>query len=185
MAKPSMATQARPAVLVVDASRAGDGILRVHEQIPAAPGAMTIAYPKWIPGEHGPTGPLSDLAALRISADGAALDWRRDPFDLYAFHVNVPAAAQSLDVDFDVLMNAPDDVTSTHSLAVLNWNRALLYQDGIDSHQYFVKPAIVLPPGWDFATALRGTLASGNRIDFARRFAARHGALRQEMGPMA
>ncbi|MGA8474250.1 MAG: hypothetical protein WB681_04200 [Candidatus Cybelea sp.] len=167
IAKPSMATQQRPAMLVVDASRAADGILRVREQIPAAPGAMTIAYPKWIPGEHGPTGPLSDLAALRISANGAALDWRRDPFDLYAFHVNVPAGGQSLDVDFDVLMNAPDDVTSTHSLAVLNWNRALLYQDGVDSHQYFVKPAIVLPAGWDFATALRGAAPNGNRIDFA------------------
>jgi predicted metalloprotease with PDZ domain len=167
MAKPSMATQQRPAMLVVDASRAADGILRVHEQIPGVPGAMTIAYPKWIPGEHGPTGPLSDLAALRISANGAALDWHRDPFDLYAFHVNVPAGTQSLDVDFDVLMNAPDDVTSTHSLAVLNWNRALLYQDGVDSHQYFVKPAIVLPPGWDFATALRGALPNGDRTDFA------------------
>ena len=167
MAKPSMATQQRPAMLVVDASRAADGILRVHERIPGVPGAMTIAYPKWIPGEHGPTGPLSDLAALRISANGAALDWHRDPFDLYAFHVNVPAGTQSLDVDFDVLMNAPDDVTSTHSLAVLNWNRALLYQDGVDSHQYFVKPAIVLPPGWDFATALRGALPNGDRTDFA------------------
>lgn len=154
-------------MLVVDASRAADGILRVHERIPGVPGAMTIAYPKWIPGEHGPTGPLSDLAALRISANGAALDWHRDPFDLYAFHVNVPAGTQSLDVDFDVLMNAPDDVTSTHSLAVLNWNRALLYQDGVDSHQYFVKPAIVLPPGWDFATALRGALPNGDRTDFA------------------
>ncbi len=87
--------------------------------------------------------------------------------DLYAFHVNVPAGAQGIDVDFDVLMNAPGDVMSTHAVAILNWNRALLYQAGVDSHQYYVKPTIVLPPGWDFATALREPTRDGNRIDFA------------------
>ena len=111
------------------------------------PDRFTIVYPKWIPGEHGPTGPLNDLAALRVSAGGTPLDWRRDPLDLYAFHVDVPAGARAIDVDFDVLMNAPGDVMSTHSVAIVNWNRALLYQDGVDSHQYFVKPSIVLPAG--------------------------------------
>ena len=141
--------------------------MRVHERVPADGRALTLVYPKWIPGEHGPTGPLNDLAALSISANGTALDWRRDPVDLYAFHVNLPAGADAVDVDFDVLMNAPGDVMSTHSLAVLNWNRALLYQDGVGSHRYFVKAAIVLPSGWDFACALRDPARSGNRIDFA------------------
>jgi len=100
-------------------------------------------------------------------ADGAPLDWRRDPNDLYAFHVDVPAGTQAIDAQFDVLMNASGDVMSSHSLAIVNWNRALLYQDGIDSHRYFVKPSIVLPSGWDFATALRGATQSGNRVDFA------------------
>ena len=167
VAKPSLATQQDPATLVLDASRAADGILEVSERIPASAGSFTIVYPKWIPGEHGPTGPLNDLAALRISAGGALLDWHRDPNDLYAFHVDVPAGAGSIEADFYVLMNAPGDVMSSHSLAIVNWNRALLYQEGIDSHQYFVKPSIVLPPGWDFATALRGATQSGNRVDFA------------------
>ncbi|MFZ0681397.1 MAG: hypothetical protein WAM84_00795, partial [Candidatus Cybelea sp.] len=166
-AKPSLATQQDPATLVLDASRAADGIMEVRERIPATAGSFTIVYPKWIPGEHGPTGPLNDLAALRISADGEPLDWRRDPNDLYAFHVDVPAGTQALDAEFDVLMNASGDVMSSHSLAIVNWNRALLYQDGIDSHRYFVKPGILLPPGWDFATALRGATQSGNRVDFA------------------
>ncbi len=165
--KPSLATEQRPVTLLLDASRAADGIMRAHERIPAAPGAFTVVYPKWIPGEHGPTGPLNDLAALRISANGAALDWRRDSVDLYAFHVTVPQGVQAVEVEFDVLMNAPRDVMSTHSLALVNWNRALLYQDGVDSHHYFVKPSIVLPPGWDFATALREPVRSGERVDFA------------------
>jgi predicted metalloprotease with PDZ domain len=161
------ATQTQPATLLLDASRAGDGIMQVRERIPCPTGRFTIVYPKWIPGEHGPTGPLNDLAALRISANGSALDWRRDSVDLYAFHVIVPAGAHSIDVTFDVLMNAPDDVMATHSVAIVNWNRALLYQDGIDSHRYYVKPSIVLPVGWDYATALRGGTRTGNRIDFA------------------
>jgi predicted metalloprotease with PDZ domain len=161
------ATQSNPARLVLDASRAGDGIMEVRERIPAAAGAFTVVYPKWIPGEHGPTGPLYNLSALRISANGEPLDWRRDSVDLYAFHVKVPRGAPAIDVAFTVLMNAPDDVMSSHSVAIVNWNRTLLYQDGIESHQYFVKPSIVLPPGWDYGTALRGAAPSGNRVDFA------------------
>jgi predicted metalloprotease with PDZ domain len=161
------ATQSRPVTLLLDASRAADGFMEVHERVPATSGPFTVAYPKWIPGEHGPTGPLNDLAGLRVSANGAALDWRRDSVDLYAFHVNVPNGTTAIDVSFDVLMNAPDDMMATHSVAIVNWNRALLYQDGVDSHRYFVKPSIVLPPGWDYGTALRGAQPNGNRVDFA------------------
>ncbi len=161
------ATPAQPATLVLDASRAADGIAEVRERIPATAGSFTVVYPKWIPGEHGPTGPLNDLAALRISANGAPLDWRRDSTDLYAFHTNVPPGMRSIDVAFDVLMNAPRDVMSTHSVAIINWNRVLLYQLGVDSHHYFVRPSIVLPSGWDYATALRGATRDGNRVDFA------------------
>jgi predicted metalloprotease with PDZ domain len=161
------ATRQHPATLVVDASRADDGFMQVREHIPAAPGSFTVVYPKWIPGEHGPTGPLNDLGALRISANGTPLDWRRDPTDLYAFHVSVPAGSDGIDVAFDVLMNAPGDTAATHSVAIVNWNRALLYQDGIDSHEYYVKPSIVLPDGWQYASALRETASKGGRVDFA------------------
>lgn len=156
------------ATLVLDASQASRGIIYAHERIPVSPGPLTLVYPKWIPGEHAPSGPLNDLAALRIGAGGASLDWRRDPVDLYAFHLTVPAGVQSLDVDFDVLLNnAPSDVMATRSLAIVNWNRALLYPDGVDSHQYVIKPSIVLPEGWQYATALRDPVQSGTRVDFA------------------
>ena len=87
-------------------------------------------------------------------------------------------------------MNAPGDVTSTHAVAILNWNRALLYQDGVDSHHYFVRPSIVLPPGGNLAR--RSRFANGRSCGFrrdaaqhARRFAARHGTLRAQVGPLA
>jgi predicted metalloprotease with PDZ domain len=162
------ATSAQPVTIVLDASQASRGIMFAHEKIPVVPGPFTLVYPKWIPGEHGPTGPLNDLAALRISAGGTALDWRRDTIDLYAFHVNVPPGTHELDVDFDVLMNGSNgDTMSTRSLGVVNWNRVLLYQDGINSRQYFFKPSIVLPDGWEYGTALRDPQKTGNRVDFA------------------
>src|ERR1700742_3822474 len=146
----SQAKAAPTATLVLDAASAARRIMYVRKPVPVSPGPLTLVYPKWIPGEHGPTGPLNDLAALRISANGVPLDWRRDQVDLYAFHVDVPAGVREIDVAFDVLMNAPGDYMSTHSLAIVNWNRALLYQDNVDSHQFFIKPSIVLPPGWQY-----------------------------------
>ena len=127
--------------LLLDAREAARGIMASHMTIPAKSGAFTIVYPKWIPGEHGPTGPLNDLTQLRVSANGRDLAWRRDKIDLYAFHVDVPAGAESITVDFTVLLNAPDDTMATRNLAIVNWNRDLLYQNDINSHQYFVNRA--------------------------------------------
>lgn len=159
------ATEAQPVTLSVDASQASRGILFVHETIPVSGTDFKIVYPKWIPGEHGPTGPLNDLAALRVSADGKALDWRRDTIDTWGFHVPVPSGVHTIDVDFDVLMNGPGDVMASGEVAVINWNRALLYQDGVDSHHYYVRPSITLPNGWDYGTALHGT-RTGNKVEF-------------------
>jgi predicted metalloprotease with PDZ domain len=163
----SLAPQEHPATLVLDARQVSRGIIYARETIPARPGDFTIVYPKWIPGEHGPTGPLNDLAALRVAAGGSTLSWRRDLVDMYEFHVDVPKGVSEITVDFDVLLNAPDDTMSTHSIAILNWNRALLYQSGIDSHQYFVKPSIEVPSGWSYATAVRDPSQDGDRVDFA------------------
>ncbi len=162
---PSDATQSDPVILDVDATQASRGILFVHETIPVSASEYKLVYPKWIPGEHGPTGPLNDLAALRVSAGGKPLAWRRDTIDMWGFHVAVPRGIRKIDVDFDVLMNGPDDVMASGDVAVLNWNRALLYQDGVNSHEYFVRPSIALPNDWQYGTALQG-MRSSNRVDF-------------------
>jgi predicted metalloprotease with PDZ domain len=162
-----MAPEERPVTLVLDARQAARGIMSAHETIPVQSGTFTLVYPQWIPGEHAPSGPLNDLAALRITAGSTPLTWRRDQVDMYAFHVDVPKGVSEITADFDVLLNAPGGSMSTHNLAILNWNRALLYQEGIDSHQYFVKPSIELPAGWQFGTALRDPSQQGDRVDFA------------------
>lgn len=163
----SSATADNPMSVVLDARQVSRGLMFVHLTIPAKPGPLTLVYPKWIPGEHGPTGPLRALAALRIRADGHALEWRRDAVDLYAFHVDVPPGATSVVVDFDALVNSSDDVMSTKNVAILNWNRELLYQANTRSDRVFVKPSILLPDGWSYGTALPEQKRAGSRIDFA------------------
>jgi predicted metalloprotease with PDZ domain len=154
-----------PMVLVVDAREAPRNILHVNLSIPVSPGPFTLVYPKWIPGEHGPTGPIQNMAALRIAANGAPIPWQRDLVDMYAFHVTVPAGAANLDISFDQLMTSQDPM-STPNIVIINWNRVLLYPAGKKSDDVAVKPAIILPDGWGFGTALAGPTRSGNRVDF-------------------
>ncbi len=160
------ATQSSPMTLVLDARDASRGLMHSHMSIPARPGAFTFVYPKWIPGEHGPTGPLGDISQIRVSAGGHALAWHRDVVDLYAFHVNVPAGVSAIDVDFTILTNARGDTMSAHNAAVINWNRDLFYQNDVNSHEYYVKPSIILPHGWDYASSLYGAKRTGDRVDF-------------------
>ena len=162
-----LATEQNPVTLVLDARQAARAVLFVHETLPVRPGSFTVVYPQWIPGEHGPSGPLYDLASFRVSAGSTSVAWHRDDVDLYAFHLDVPPGVTSVALDFAVLMNAPYDGMASPAVAIVNWNRALLYQEGIDSSQYFVKASVMLPPGWQYATALRALAQQNDRVDFA------------------
>jgi predicted metalloprotease with PDZ domain len=161
------ATQANPETLTLDAREVGRGLMTATMRIPVEPGRFTFVYPEWVPGEHGPTGPLTDVSQLKVSADGRPLDWRRDRVDMYAFHVDVPHGVHMLDVRFTVLVNARGDTMATPNLAIVNWNRVLFYQNDTNSHHVYFKPSIILPDGWSYGTALPGPQQSGQRVDFA------------------
>jgi predicted metalloprotease with PDZ domain len=161
------ATQANPETLVLDAREVGRGLMTATMRIPVEPGEFTFVYPKWVPGEHGPTGPLANISEIKVSAGGQPLDWRRDQVDMYAFHVDVPRGVQALDVQFTVLVNSGNDHMSTPNLAIINWNRVLFYQADTNSHHVYFKPSIILPDGWSYGTALPGPQESGQRVDFA------------------
>lgn len=161
-----LATQTNPETLVLDASTAERGLATATMQIPATPGPFTFVYPQWIPGEHGPTGPLSAIARIEVTAHGEQLAWHRDVLDMYAFHVQVPQGASAIQIRFTALLNAPDPM-STHNLAVINWNRMLFYQSDIDHRHYYVKASIILPPGWSYGTALTAADRVGQRVDFS------------------
>ena len=80
--------------LNVDATQASRNVLHTKLTIPVAPGPMTLFYPKWIPGEHTPTGPINDLVGLKLTGNGKSIPWRRDEIEMFAFHCEVPPGSQ-------------------------------------------------------------------------------------------
>jgi len=72
-ALPLAAQSASTISVTVDASRVPDGIVKTHERIPVKPGPLTIYYPKWIPGEHQPSGPIANVTGLKFMADGKVI----------------------------------------------------------------------------------------------------------------
>ncbi len=157
--------------LRVDATDAPRHILHASMNIPAKPGPMTLLYPEWIPGEHGPTGPVVDLVGLKITAGGKAISWSRDAVNMYAFHVTVPDGASALDVVFDFITppeaaGFTSGASATTELAVLNWNQVLLYPQGVPSDQMRLQANLRVPNGWKYGTALPIAHESGNEIEF-------------------
>ena len=148
-----------PITIALDATDAPRKILHARLNIPARPGPLTLFYPKWIPGEHGPTGPITDLAGLKIMAAGNTVAWRRDDVDMYAFHLEVPAGAEALEVALDFLLPAGTEgfssaASATPDLAVLSWNQVLLYPEGYASDDLIYEAHLRLPDGWKYGTAL-------------------------------
>ena len=134
---------------------------RVHTQltIPARPGPLTLVYPKWLPGEHGPTGPLESMIGLHIKANGHELTWSRDPLDMYALRVIVPAGTKQLDVQMESGLAVGGDgfsaaPTSSDQLAILPWNEFLLFPKGIDAEKVMIDASVTLPSGWTLVSPL-------------------------------
>ncbi|HWE99711.1 MAG TPA: peptidase M61 [Caulobacteraceae bacterium] len=148
--------------LAVDASDLDHAAFRVHETIPVETGPsgaddFVLLYPKWLPGNHSPSGPIDKLAGLTLSANGHPLTWRRDPVDVYAFHVQIPAGVAAIDADFDFLSPVSTNegrIMMTHQLVSLQWNTVALYPAGYFSRDIQVQATVRLPPGFSLATAL-------------------------------
>lgn len=158
--------------LAVDATDAPGKMLHVRETIPVETGALTLYYPQWIPGEHGPNGPLTDMAGLHLSGAGKPISWRRDDVDMYAIHVNVPAGVKALEVRFDFMAAAGPSgfsaaASNTQELVLVSWNQVLLYPAGSTSDALTFAASLTLPAGWKHGTALPVEGESGGAIRFA------------------
>jgi predicted metalloprotease with PDZ domain len=171
----STAAQAQnaPIALLVDASDAPvTSIVHVHETLPVSGSEADLAYPRWVPGEHGPNGPLENVPGIRVAAAGRVLEWQRDLADMNEFHVALPPGTSSIDVDFDYLGSANgtygESRLATKTILAVNWNQFLLYPQHGDIAQVMVKPTIVLPgPDWTAETALPDPHRFGNRVTYA------------------
>ena len=90
--------------LDVDATDNRRGIFRVVETIPVAKaGKMVLLFPKWLPGAHSPRGEIEKLAGLVITAGNRRIEWTRDPVDVYAFHIDVPQGARTIEARFQFI----------------------------------------------------------------------------------
>lgn len=155
---------AQPAMtLLVDETQASRRIAFVREEIRVRPGMLALAYPRWIPGEHGPTGPIQQAAGIRIHSGDVTLPWKRDPESIYTIHVDVPPGTDRITVEFDTLL---ENTISEHQL-LLAWNTAILYPLGIDKRELMIQPSMLLPPSWKQGSSLQVTSQAGDRVNFA------------------
>lgn len=164
VAPATLALAAETISLSVDATKTPQKLLHARLVMPVQAGPLTIYYPKWIPGEHGPDGPISSLTGLKFEAGGKAVPWKRDLLDVFTFHVDVPAGVTKLEADYDFI--EPDGYSATDKLMVLEWNEVVLYPAGIPSAQLTYEAKLTVPEGWKFGTALPVASASGNEVSF-------------------
>jgi predicted metalloprotease with PDZ domain len=159
----------QPIRLVVDLTDAPRNIFRSTLSIPASPGEMTLVYPKWIPGNHRPSGPIGNVTGLHFRAGGQELVWRRDPVEMYSFHVTVPREAKEIEATLDLISTdsaGAGGVAGSSNLLDLNWNQVVLYPAGTASDAVQVVAAVRLPEGWKFGTALTAEHVAGNKVEF-------------------
>jgi len=146
--------------IFVDATSAPRKIFHAKLKIPASAGDLTLYYPKWIPGEHAPDGPVIDLAGLKFFAGGKTLKWRRDLLDGFTIHVEVPAGENQVDAELDFLSPATFESgfsagsSATDKMAVISWNQVLLYPKGWKSDDLTYVATLKLPADWKYGTAL-------------------------------
>src|SRR5260370_14689943 len=172
--KPATAASApaQPIKVSVDATHAPEKILHAQLQIPVTGGPkITLVYPKWIPGEHGPTGPIVDLTGLKFFANGQRVTWRRDLDDMYTFHLTLPSGVDSVDATLDLVMPAPPEgfssgASATAQLDMLSWNQVVLYQPGKHTDDIPITASLKLPAGWHYGTPLPVQSESNGQINF-------------------
>jgi predicted metalloprotease with PDZ domain len=144
--------------LTVDATDVGRGIFRTTEHIPVfQAGELILRYPQWLPGKHAPRGPIDDVAGLHVMAAGRPLVWKRDPVDVYAIRVDVPARVGSIDLSFDYVSpvaGGQGRIVMTPEMLSLQWNLTAFYPAGYYTRGIMVAPTAVLPDGWRYGTAL-------------------------------
>jgi predicted metalloprotease with PDZ domain len=131
---------------------------------------MTLVYPKWIPGNHRPSGPIGNLTGLHFRAGDREIAWRRDPVEMYSFHLTIPPNVKEIEARFDLISAdsaGGGGLAGSSDLLDLNWNQVVLYPDGVASDAVQFVASVRLPLGWKYATALSTSRAAENEIEFA------------------
>ncbi len=156
--------------LTVDATDVTRGIFTIRERVPVTrAGDLVLLYPKWVPGGHSPRNEIRKVAGFKVSANGQALKWKRDPIEVYAFHVDVPQGVSAVDVEFQFLSATAANqgrTVMTPDMSSIQWLSLSMYPAGYYVRQIPVQASVIVPAGWKVATALRPSGQTGGKIDY-------------------
>ena len=136
--------------ITADLTEGSRKLYHAEVDIPVHAGPLALTTPEWIPGNHRPTGPAEDITGVVFTANGQVLPWRRDDADLYQFHVTIPKGVTSLHAHLDCIVHA----RVTNEMAVLEWEKLLLYPANTPVREIAVQPSVLVPTGWGIGTAL-------------------------------
>ena len=161
-----------PIKISVDATQVSQRILHAKLVFPVHSGPLTLYYPKWMPADHSPDGPIWNLAGLKFSAGAREIPWQQDLVDMYTFNLDVPAGTASVEASLDFLISAPGpgidfSASGAANLFVLMWNQVMLYPKGWPAADLIYNPTLTLPSHWKFNTSLPIGSQSGDTISFA------------------
>ena len=159
-------------VLEIDASDVARGLYRVKQTVPVPAGRdkLILQLPQWLPGNHAPRGPINLIADIRFEADGKPVQWTRDPVEVHAFHIPLPAGtklAVTCFVHTSPLQSGQGRVTMTQEMLNLQWEKMSLYPAGHYVRQIKVAPSVTFPAGWEAFAALDGMRRRGDTVSWA------------------
>ncbi|HOU65599.1 MAG TPA: peptidase M61, partial [Thermomonas sp.] len=155
--------------LDIDATNLSQRIFKVRQTIPAVPGPLTLLYPMWVPGGHSPRNAIDKIAGLTFKANGTRLEWKRDPLDVAAFHLTVPAGVSEITAEFDFLTatgSGQGRVVMTPRMLNLQFLTTVLYPAGHYAGKIMFDPRVTYPTGWTAFTALHEQGRSGDTVDY-------------------
>jgi predicted metalloprotease with PDZ domain len=141
--------QQAPIQITADLSEAPRKIFHAEVDIPVKPGPLTLTTPKWIPGHHMPSGPVADITGVVFTANGQTLPWRRDDVDIYQYHLTIPSGVTTLHAHLDCIA-----ANVTSNIAVLEWERLLLYPANVPVAGIPIQASVNVPAGWGIGTSL-------------------------------
>src|SRR5580704_12463233 len=142
--------QKAPIQITADLSDAPRKLFHAEVELPVTTGPLTLTTPKWIPGHHAPFGRADSITGVVFTANGHALDWRRDDVDLYQFHLTIPTEVTSLHAHLDCIVTT----NVSQKTAVLDWETLLIYPANTPVREIAIQPSLIVPTGWGVGTAL-------------------------------
>src|SRR5271154_6667964 len=145
--------QTTPIQITANLSDAPRKLYHAEIDLPVTPGPLTLTTPQWIPGTHMPSGPAEDITGVVFTANGQPVTWRRDDVDLYQFHLTIPPGVTTLHAHLDCIVTE----RISQKLAVLEWEKLLLYPAKTPVRDIPIQPSVKVPAGWGIGTALTPT----------------------------